>query len=73
MNARKLKQELRARANQYHGRFVDISEVEGIPYNWLVKFASGAMDNPRIESLHKLEQALDGWERRMKPKIKEAE
>lgn len=59
MDAMTLLSLTRARLNQCHGRYAEISRQSGIPYSSLVKLAQGHAKNPTVDSLQSVIEALD--------------
>jgi transcriptional regulator with XRE-family HTH domain len=58
MEPQALADSLRTRLRQHEGRYIEICRDHGISYSWLTKFAHGAAENPRVESLQRLHDAL---------------
>jgi hypothetical protein len=62
MEPQALADSLRARLRQHEGRYAEICRSHRISYSWLTKFAHGAAENPRVESLQRLHAALAAYE-----------
>lgn len=45
---------LREKARQ-HGKYKEVGEKTGVNYHWLQQFACGAIKNPTINNLDKIE------------------
>ena len=63
MNGRALADQTRARLNLHKGKFRRIASEFGISYHYLTKFAQGQRDNPTVDTIDRLNQALDEFER----------
>jgi hypothetical protein len=48
-------EQLRQKAKQF-GRYRFVSDQSGVGYEWLTKFASGKIENPRVDNIAALEK-----------------
>lgn len=62
MNLEKHVETVRARLRAHRGSYMRIAEAGDIDYSWLHKFSRGVHKNVGVQSVDKLERALDRFE-----------
>jgi len=54
MDIEKLVLDIRGKVKK-HGKYREIALSSGVGYEWLAKFAAGAVDNPTVNNVAKLQ------------------
>lgn len=63
MDPSTLKEALRARLKKHEGHYPEISQLHaGLTYSWVCKFAHERANNPTVDNLQALKEALDAFE-----------
>lgn len=60
------------RLRKHEGNYAEISRQSGVSYSSLVKFAQGHADNPTVNNLQRVIEALDSFEGLSRPAAPQA-
>lgn len=62
MDAKTLLLKVRLRLKKHEGNYAEITRRSGLSYSQLVKLAAGHADNPTVQTLQRVIEALDAFE-----------
>lgn len=59
MGPRELTESIRTRLQGHRGHYREIASFPGLTYGWVYKFANGALQNPTVDKMEALVNALN--------------